>query len=229
MNHPRTNPVGGADDSQRAGGLPKVLALRWALCSLAVMGVLALVACSPRGENKSAALAAINKGLSSGTDCLEASVGVEYSPTAYGASPERVLRTLLAQGLAKEGPVTVAQLFGPPKTKPGFVFAEEARPMIVPRPSNGLPNQLPCVRNGHFEVTQVDAIDVANDATGHLFASVRAHIHFVPEEWLAKTRDDPAWSIYWAGMKRIEEPPYLYQLLKSGEEFYFTQRGTALK
>ena len=60
-------------------------------------------------------------------------------------------------------------------------------------------------------------------------ASVRAHIHFVPEEWLAKTRDDPAWSIYWAGMKRIEEPPYLYQLLKSGEEFYFTQRGTALK
>lgn len=190
--------------------------------------LLSLAGCSPNGVSKSQAQAVINKGLVAASDCIPVPVGVEYISSVHSTS--LALKTLRAQGLVQQAPVTVNQYIGPPKTKDGFVFNEAAKAIAVQRdPRPGFINPEFCVRSGKFEVASLEAIDVASDATGRLVATVRARVQFVPEGWIAKTVADPAWSSYWSGIKKTEETQWLYTLLKSGDQLFYSGRGQALK
>jgi hypothetical protein len=202
---------------------------KYKICALVVSLGLALCACSPQGQGKSAALAAINKGLASTPGCFMVPVEMEHLPSVYGPGPTMALNALLAQGLVKAGTVVLEQYVGPPKTKDGFLFSEKGQRLVVPSTHTGPDKPMPCVRNGKYEVTQIDAIDVANDSEGRVIASVRAHVRFVAEDWFNKTRDDPAWAGYWVGIKKSEESPWLYRLIKSGDEFYYTGSGLSLE
>lgn len=206
----------GHSGGQRAAGMFLVLALLGSVSG-----------CSPHGVSPSQAQAVINKGLAATSNCIAVPVEVEYRAAVHGTS--LALKTLQVQGMVQPGPVTVRQYIGPPQTQPGFVFTDAAKALVIERDNAVNSRTMPCVRNGRFEVSSLEAIDIAPDAGGRMLASVRARVKFMPENWLAKTRDDPAWSSYWSGIEKTQATQWLYTLLKSGDDLFYGGAGQPLK
>ncbi|MDO8767381.1 MAG: hypothetical protein Q7K57_01475 [Burkholderiaceae bacterium] len=60
-------------------------------------------------------------------------------------------------------------------------------------------------------------------------ATVRASIEFVPRDWIKTTKTNQAWAPYWGYIEKFESGQWLYRLLKSGEDYFFTGPGEKLK
>lgn len=188
---------------------------------LTVIGLaVVLAACGKSDSSK--AENAINSELAKGTVCTELPIGLPVDLTKVGQ--DGVLGILKAKGYATEGKVTVEKFQG--KTVADtFVMTEKGKPLLQRQATLGFIMQNACVRTGKYQVEKIEAIDFGNDVEGKPIATVRARIKFVPEEWLADTRSSAAWSGFWKSVANNETGPWLYQLLKSGDELYAQGRG----
>ena len=96
----------------------------------------------------------------------------------------------------------------------------------ITKPS-GLATQ-PCVRFGKYQISSIEAVDVAVDAIGQNIASVRAHIVFKPEEWMVAGREDPRAARAWAYFAANEAAQWMYRLKKSGDSYFYTGPASKL-
>ena len=197
----------------------------WGIATLLALG---MVACSPADGNKSRAQVAINKGLGEQSECLTVNVGRRYESAMDRTS--LALKALEAAKLVELGTIDEKSWgSNTVKTVPAYQFTEAGKSLIPESASAPPMVRLPCVRNGKFEVVAIEPIDINNDLAGRPSASVRARLRFLPENWFASTKTDPAWASYWSAMDKNEQTQWLYSLLKSGDELFYTGRGTALK
>jgi hypothetical protein len=196
--------------------------------TIATLLALGMVACSPADANKSRAQVVINKGLEAQPECLTVNVGRRYEQTVERTS--LALKALEAAKLVELGTIEEKSWgSNAVNTVPAYQFTEAGKSLVPESASASPMARLPCVRNGKFEVVSIEAIDINNDLTGRPIANVRARLRFLPENWFASTKTDPSWASYWSAMDKTEQTQWLYSLLKSGDELFFTGRGTALK
>ena len=202
---------------------------RHTIAAVALASALVLLsACSPGGVSNSAATKAINEGLAKDSGCASVPVDVPATREEIAAA-SRALQALQAKGLVKEGAVQQYQIMGPAKPVNGYVFTEAAKPLIQQPAMNNLISKQPCVRTGHYEVKSIEAIDMTAGVDGKPIASVRARLRFVTEDWITATRPNAAWSEFWKAQDAAEQNQYLYSLLKSGSEVFYTGRGVKLQ
>lgn len=86
-----------------------------------------------------------------------------------------------------------------------------------------------CFQFGHWKIKTIEAVDSGSDASGKPVATVRASIEFVPRDWIKTTKTNQAWAPYWGYIEKFESGQWLYRLLKSGEDYFFTGPGEKLK
>ncbi|MDD2926145.1 hypothetical protein [Rhodoferax sp.] len=182
--------------------------------------------CTSSDKTKERAQEVINNGLSKQSECITANVGHRYDPTNEPTT--LVLRALEAAKLIELGAIQEKSwLNNIIKDVPAYKLTEAGKAFVPPDTSASV-LRAPCVRNGRFEVVSIEAIDINNDLTGQSIANVRARLKFVPEAWFASTKTDPAWVSYWSTMKKNEQTQWLYRLVKSGDDFFYTGRAAAL-
>lgn len=169
----------------------------------------------------------INGALAKNTPCTEIPIGLPLDLSKIGS--DGALGILKAKGYVTEGKIEFDTFRG--KSSAGaMVMTEKGKPLLQkPAVMEGYYRREACIRTGRFEVDKVEAIDLGNDIEGKPIASVRAKIKFVPEEWIADTRNSPAWSGFWKGIADQENGPWLYPLLKSGSEFYSHGHGRKIQ
>jgi hypothetical protein len=190
-----------------------------------------LSACSGPRSDQGKVAQVINQGLSAAPVCYPVPVGVplESSTDKSLADSSLALKELLAQGLAKPGQISY-QGFSRPGVADGYVFAESAAALIqTPAVADAIRQKQPCLQFGHWKIKTIEALDSGSDASGKPVATVRASIEFVPRDWIKLTRTNPAWASYWGNIEQLERSQWLYRLLKSGEEYFFTGPGEKLK
>ena len=198
---------------------------RLCIVTLLALGVLA---CTPADRSKTRAQEVINKGLIEQPECIIANVGRRHDPSME--STTLVLKALEAAKLIELGTIEEKSwMSNAVKVVPAYTFTDSGKALVSPNAAASLVARLPCVRNGRFEVASIEAIDINNDMAGRPIASVRAKLRFIAEDWFAATKTDPAWASYWSAMSKNEQTQWLYSLLKSGEELFYTGRATALK
>ncbi|GEM_PF-6565209 len=169
---------------------------------------------------------AINSGLAAHPSCQPVPVEVELPGKPGGGE---LIEVLKAAGLVTDGLVKEATSWGKPKDLEGYVFTEKGKQFIAQPSQQGAMQKQPCIRSGRFEVVKIEAIDFGTSIEGKPIANVRATIRFVPEEWLASTRTKPQWANYWASIQDRERANWMYRLIKSGDQFFYTESGERLK
>ena len=194
---------------------------------LAATAALFLSACSGGLTESSKVKTVINEGLKKGrVPCERAAIGtVGRSPSL---SNFEVPKLLLAKGYVQEATVDVLDLIGSQNKKtPGYVLTESGKQLVaIPETTY----DYPCIRKGVWQVQSIEAIDNGTDASGKTVANVRAKIRFEPEEWLTATRDGshPGWDKVWDSIRASESKQWMYQLIRSGNDFFYTGPGTAV-
>lgn len=196
----------------------------FAVTATVVALVATLSACGNSSFSK--AREVINVGLAKDPSCINVEVGVPAGP------PDELHRAIYAQlkskGFVVDGKVPKYVVFGENQQVPGLVFTETGNSLVTISAKPGLIPVYPCIRIGKFEVTNVEAIDVANDNEGNVIASVRSKIKFVPETWLSDMKDSPVASAYLQRMTDLGKKQWLYKLRKSGDEYFYVRKGVAL-
>lgn len=187
--------------------------------------ILGLSACARLGDEKPKAQEAIDKGLVKNATCKPLPIGIAEKKDELDKSA--ALAQLVNQGYAIPAEITFKDFWGKNKTSPGYEFTEKGRALIQAHTPSMYEKQ-PCVRHGRYKVKTVEAIDSATTATGQNVANARVTIEFVPEEWLTVTKTLPEWSAFWQGIKQAEGKQWVYQLLKSGDDLFFSGMGQAL-
>lgn len=198
---------------------------RMRFIAVAVVTGFILAACG--GSEKSKVEKVINEGLSKAPQCTKVPIGIPIDKSKVG--DDGAIGQLKAKGLIAEGKVKEERAFGGAVERDGYVFTDQAKNLIQHAGSTGWIPVAPCVRTGKFAIADIEAIDYGSAADGRPVANARAKIKFVPEAWLADTRGTPAWEKFWVSVAETEKSQWLYQLLKSGDEFYFTGPGQRLK
>lgn len=189
---------------------------------------LGMSACTPADRTKARAQEVINKGLSEQPECITANVGRRHDPST--GSTSLALKALEAAKLIELGTMEEKSWFSNAvKIVPAYKLTDAGKTLVSANSAATLAERLPCVRNGRFEVASIEAVDINNDLSGRPIASVRARLRFIAEDWFAATKTDPAWASYWSAMGKNEQTQWLYSLVKSGDELFYTGRGTALK
>lgn len=201
---------------------------RLKLLGMVTLLTLGIAACTPADRTKARAQEVINKGLSEQPECITANVGSRHDPST--GSTSLALKVLEAAKLIELGTIEEkAWLSNAVNVVPAYKLTDAGKTFVSPKAASPLAEYLPCVRNGRFEVAAIEAIDINNDLTGRPIASVRARLRFIAEDWFAATKTDPAWASYWSAMGKKEQTQWLYSLVKSGDELFYTGRATALK
>lgn len=165
----------------------------------------------------------INAQLAKSASCTDVPIGQKVEYAKVGA--DGALGILKAKGYIVETQGTTKEFFGRTSTFDTYALTEAGKPLVH---REGMFSRV-CMRTGHFEVTNIEAIDLGNDAEGKPVASVRAKIKFVPEDWIAGTKNVAAWSGYWKDIGETENAQWLYTLLKSGSDYYSHGPGRKLK
>ncbi|OGB33744.1 MAG: hypothetical protein A3F78_03790 [Burkholderiales bacterium RIFCSPLOWO2_12_FULL_61_40] len=171
----------------------------------------------------------INQGLSGTPACRDVPVGVPVTKDV--ANRSLALAELLAQGLVQPGQVHYTTIMGETKVTEGYVFTEAAT-ALVQKPKENLPSwtqRPPCFQLGTWKVTTIQALDTGTDATGKLVTTVRANVAFEPRDWLKATKTKAQWAPYWADIESTEKSQWLYHLLKSGDDYFYTGPGSKLQ
>jgi hypothetical protein len=166
----------------------------------------------------------INSGLEKNASCTRVPVGIPVDQSKVGTGG--AIGLLKAKGLITEGTVKQHMFAREPKDVPGYVFTESGKGLVV---QPGSLAGAPCIRTGKYEINKIEAVDSGNDIEGKPLAIVRATIKFVPEAWLADTKPHPDWAKFWADVHDTEGTQWIYRLIKSGDEFFYTGPGTKLK
>lgn len=205
---------------------PKSTRLKFlGMVAILAMGMLA---CTPADRTKARAQEVINKGLNEQPECITANVGHRYDPVKESTS--LVLKALEVAKLIELGTIEEKSwLSNAVKVVTAYKLTDAGKAFLPANAAATPAARLPCVRNGRFEVASIEAIDINNDLTGRPIANVRARLRFIAEDWFAATKTDPAWASYWSAMRKNEQTQWLYSLVKSGDELFYTGRATALK
>ena len=206
------------------------------MCAVGVAAAGGLLALSMLGAcsgatDQSKVAQAIDQGLAGAPVCYPVPVGVPIISVGdqKEVASSLALKELLARGLIKPGRIAFKDFMGP-RVADGYVFAEAAAPMVRTAPvPNAFTRTNPCFEFGHWKVKTIEAVDSGSDASGKPVASVRATIEWVPRDWLQATRALPAWAPYWQNITLFERSQWLYRLLKSGDDYFFTGPGEKLK
>lgn len=184
-------------------------------------------ACGERSRDAQIALA-INNGLAKESQCMVVPVGIPLA--SLDAAPDSALAKLISLNLVTAGKVTEEKLLGKSAERSAYIPTEAGTRLVQRDATNTWASvKGACFRTGVFEIKRIEAVDLGNDATGKPIATVRARVKFVPEEWISDTRKIAAWAAMWRSVSETEGNQYLYQLLQSGDEFFFTGRGAAIK
>lgn len=166
----------------------------------------------------------INAHLVTTSICTDVPIGQKVDYAKVGANG--ALGILKAKGYIVESQGTSRDFFGRTSTFDAYALTDTGKPLV--QRENPF-SRVPCMRTGRFEVTKIEAIDLGNDADGKPVASVRAKVKFIPEDWIAGTRDVAGWAGYWKGINDNESASWLYTLLKSGADYYAQGSGRKLK
>lgn len=188
----------------------------------AMAAIFTLTACGNNDNSKVEKV--INEQLAKSASCTDVPIGQKVDYAKIGA--DGALGILKAKGYITESQGTSKDFFGRTSTFETFALTDRGKPLVQ---RDGFFSRSSCIRTGHFAVTKIEAIDIGNDAEGKPVASVRAKIEFVPEEWIAGTRNVAAWSGYWKDISETENSQWLYTLLKSGSDYYSHGPGRRLK
>ncbi len=147
----------------------------------------ALAACGNSDNSKAAK--EINGALAKNAPCTEIPIGLPVDLNKIGA--DGALGILKAKGYVTEGKVEFDTFRGK-SSADAMVMTEKGKPLLQrPADMGRYYKRDACITTGRFEVAKVEAIDFGNDIEGKPIASVRAKIKFVPEEWIADTRNNP--------------------------------------
>ncbi len=192
---------------------------------VALLGLATVLAACGKNDN-SKAEKVINSEFAKNPMCTELPIGLPVDLSKVG--PDGALGILKAKGYATEGKVSVDRFQGKTVVDT-FVMTDKGKPLLQRQSTLGFISQNACVRTGQYRVEKIEAIDYGNDVEGKPIASVRARIKFVPEEWLADTQNNQSWSGFWKGIGNSESGPWLYQLLKSGDELYANGKGRKIQ
>ena len=202
---------------------------RLKVCKLSVFTVIlgcALSGCSNGFTEKQRVQQAIDTGLAKHPECRDVPVGVPATQREFEQSA--VLAELKAEGLVAEGNFVVKSMWGKDETKAGYVFTDKGNALVATPARLEWPHRQPCFRAGIWKTTSVEAVDTAPSATGKLISNARTRIEFVPESWLANTRNKTEWADYWVQVQKQQDKQWMYHLLKSGDDFFLTGPGSAL-
>lgn len=182
--------------------------------------ILLLTSCSKLNTDKQKVTLTINNGLIKNATCKIVPVGITSEKEELDKSAE------IAQ-LINQGYIISAEIpLNKNKTVPGYIFTEKGKKLVV-KPA-GWFGRGPCIKQGHFKVKSIEAIDPGITSSGINIANVRATIEFEPEEWLKPTIELSEWSKFWKATKEVENKQWVYQLMKSGDEFFFGEMGKPL-
>lgn len=192
--------------------------------ALALM-LIALAGCGSSDTDR--AKKAIDVGLVTHPSCQRVPVDIEVGDKR--ATTADLVALLRTSGLVKDGVVKDwRSLSTSTQDVAGLVFTDKGRTLVVePAEVRVIPKQ-PCLRTGHFEVTKVYAVDFGTDMEGKSVANARASIRFVPEDWMAATRNQPKMADFWNSIDSMEHAGWMYRLVKSGDEFFYTGPGQKL-
>jgi len=183
-----------------------------------------LSACNNGLTEKSKVEAVINDGLQKNPPCDRVAVGPRGRLPRVDNST--VPDLLVASGYAEKATVEMVSLWSNKKEMvEGYNLTAKGEKLVTIQGSN---MEYPCIRKGVWKVQSIEAIDAGVDAIGKNVANVRARILFYPEDWLAATRTSTyAGAVkYWTSIEKMESQQWMYQLVKSGDAFFFTQLGT---
>jgi len=193
---------------------------------LTVVGLAMVLAACGQSDN-SKAEKVINSEFAKNPMCTEIPIGLPVDFSKVG--PDGGLGILKAKGYIAEGKITV-DTFGGKSVVDTFVLTDKGKPLVQRQATVArFFSQGTCIRTGQYQVDKIEAIDFGNDVEGKPIATVRARIKFIPEEWLVDTRNSPTWSGFWKGIGNDESGPWLYPLLKSGDEFYAYGKGRKIQ
>jgi hypothetical protein len=197
------------------------------LTLLAAVFLLGLTACSNGIGDKSKVMKAINEGLAKSPSCRKLPIEVAEHESHFKTA-QLPIAALLESGDIQEGEVFEKSLWdGKMKAKKGYVFTEKGKALIAV-PADPNMRSWPCVAVGHWEVESIEALDQGSDATGKTIVNARARIRFVPRQWLEMRRNDPAWSQAWTEVGKQASHQWMYQLLKSGDSYFYQGKGKAI-
>lgn len=169
---------------------------------------------------------AINAGLEKEGNCAEVPVGTRVDISKVG--DDGALGILRKHGLIAVGEISIETITGEKKAT-GFIFTEKGHPLVRREGRSRLfIDTLACVNTGKYVVDAINAVDVGTDASGQQIAAARAKVKFIPEEWIASTKDNAQWGGFWGQVKGREDSEILFRLLKSGDA-YFYRNGAVLK
>lgn len=194
--------------------------------SLAAFGVIMLAACSSGFGDKSKAMKVINEGLAKSPSCQQVPVDV-YAPDVHIKS-SIAIPALLASGEIEAGQVFEDHVWNGKIPHNGYRLTEKGRPLLAKPGDPNMRNSWPCIATGHWEVTSIEALDEGTDMTGKAVANVRARIRFIPRDWIAAQSNDPAWKQLFTNISKQESQQWMYQLLKSGDSFFYQGRGKSV-
>lgn len=169
---------------------------------------------------------AINAGLEKEDNCADVPVGIRVDVSKVG--DDGALGILKKHGLIAVGEISLKTISGEKKAT-GFIFTEKGRSLVRREGRSGLfADTLACVNTGKYVVDVINAVDVGTDASGQQIAAARAKVKFIPEDWIASTKDYAQWGGFWGQVKGREDSEILFRLLKSGDA-YFYRNGAVLK
>lgn len=180
-----------------------------------------LTACG--GTDSSKVEKVINEQLAKQAPCTDVPLGQKVDYAKVGA--DGALGILKAKGYITESQGSSKDWLGKVTIFDTYSLTEAGKPLVQ---REGMFSRA-CLRTGHYEVAKIEAIDAGNDAEGKPVASVRTKIKFVPEAWIASTKDMAPWAGYWKEINDTQNAEYLYTLLKSGSDFYAQGPGRRLK
>jgi len=194
---------------------------------IAMMACLAAVLAACGNTDNSKVEKEINGALAKNTPCTNIPIGLPLDLSKVGS--DGALGILKAKGYVIEGKIEFDTYRGK-SSADALLMTEKGKSLVqTPSVTEWYSRREACIRTGRFEVDQVEAIDFGNDIEGKPIASVRAKIKFVPEEWIADTRNNPAWGSFWKGIADQEGGTWLYPLLKSGDAFYSHGQGRKIQ
>lgn len=182
-----------------------------------------LTACG--GGETGKAEKAINDKLTKDALCTTVPVGAQVNYEKVGS--DGAIGLLKAKGYLVEAKAIVEGWRGKQEVD-SYELTEKGKPLVHKDGRANLFGGGPCLRTGHFEIEKIIALDKGNDAAGRPVANVRASIKFIPEEWIADTKQTPAWSAFWKNVQDAESSQWLYQAIKSGDDFISVSHGEKL-
>jgi hypothetical protein len=150
--------------------------------------------------------------------CTNVPVGAPVDMRRIGE--DGALGLLMSNGYIAQTKGTYKKWSGGIETVDTFSLTEKGKELVKSGNDNSQ-----CLKTGHFEIVKIQAVDIGNDAEGKKIATVRASVKFVPESWVSDTKKEKAWDGFWKSVSDNENGQWLYQLVKSGDEFFPAGRG----